>query len=603
MKKGILILLISVVFSPPCAFALDENTQTVGTYPFGRNEAVAVDSLRHLSFNSSGGAVVIYDIGNASAPVKLSESIQQNNLVFDLDYDSVRQLLYVSAGDLIVYDVSNPNIPVEISRLIQDSTALQPFSAIYSAIEGDILYTVGGISFHAINISNPTNPVLRGSISFDPVITGGLSLGLNGIAVKDSILYITGTQRDVRAIKYDIATNTFTYLADSGWSSSSGRNPFVVGNQLFFSSSRGGLARVELPITGPIIDNTVDFPSYSALVATQDNVGYVTRYVNTNYNLDVVDITNPIDLPVLASFSIPSFTVSVAATEQTAVVLTRYADTHLYDVSNIYAPVDVATLKFPTSFTRIHVDNNIAYSVAPTYGLILLDISDKTQPRKISELTSIGPQDVAINNNLAYIVGDQNLYVTDLSDNFSPTIVNTIALIPPASAPTSLAYRIASNGKILLTAIGSEIDVFSISNPTQPTHLTRISTEPGVRGLQLVGNTAVIAAGNNLTLMDMSIPTSPKVLGTQYVFIIYNAILRGNLVYASAAREGMYIYDVSNPSNIKQLGFVNTIGTLNAIAVDGNFAFTADGYTGVQIWDISNPTNPVRTPPPSAINT
>lgn len=91
-------------------------------------------------------------------------------------------------------------------------------------------------------------------------------------------------------------------------------------------------------------------------------------------------------------------------------------------------------------------------------------------------------------------------------------------------------------------------------------------------------------------------PTNPEFVGTYEPRYIHDAYVRNDTLFAAAIYDGggLYITDVRDKNNPRQLGFIQYTGsgTHHAWAsVNGKYAFTADeiGSSGfnVKVWDIS----------------
>jgi hypothetical protein len=464
-----------------------------------------------------------------------------------------------------------------------------------------LLYTVSGENLHVVDVSNPAAPMLKGSVHFAADLTAGIGLNLNSIAAKDSNLYIGGTQIDLRVVHYDAVANTFTYVGDSGWSGSTGGSPVIAGNYLFFHSSRGGLARASLPVSG-FIDSTPVFPQYGSIVATQGQFGYALRYINASYALDIVNLADPINLPVVSSYALPTtpsytFPAAMAATDQQAVVITAYANTRILDVSDITHPAEVGTYVLDGTGTRVQVDGGYAYLAQPYAGLQILDMADITQPVKRLTIASTGYiQDVAVQGDYVFMLEGQThtVRIFNKTNPDAPLAVAEFVLTPPASAPDSGSYSVAVSGNLLMAGIGSDIQLLDISTPSQPKALGRYSASSWVRRIQIVNTTAIVADGNEMLMLDVSKPATPTVKGRFAVPIIFDARMQGNYVYAiGGSSYGLQVLNVTNPAKITQVGFASVSGTLQALAVDGNAAYVASQYSGVQVVDISVPTQPL----------
>lgn len=66
----------------------------------------------------------------------------------------------------------------------------------------------------------------------------------------------------------------------------------------------------------------------------------------------------------------------------------------------------------------------------------------------------------------------------------------------------------------------------------------------------------------------------------------------GTFVYAAVGNDGLFVIDVSDPTDPSIVGFVDP-GTATGVAVSGSFAYVADSaFDGLHAIDISDPTNP-----------
>jgi hypothetical protein len=82
-----------------------------------------------------------------------------------------------------------------------------------------------------------------------------------------------------------------------------------------------------------------------------------------------------------------------------------------------------------------------------------------------------------------------------------------------------------------------------------------------------------------------------SLLSTMTGFVPQNVVVQGQYAYV-AASTGLYIVNVSNPSNPVQVGFCSTPGSAKDVAVSGNYAYVADGSGGLRVINISNPASP-----------
>lgn len=110
----------------------------------------------------------------------------------------------------------------------------------------------------------------------------------------------------------------------------------------------------------------------------------------------------------------------------------------------------------------------------------------------------------------------------------------------------------------------------------------------------IAGNYAYIAdRSDGLYVIDVSNPSDPTKVG-QYTTAgqAYRVAVRDNYAYI-AASDGLYIFDVSIPSNPTKVGIYSNISA-EGVVVSGNYAYVTAGYFGLYVIDVSNQSNPIK---------
>ncbi|MBO8166587.1 MAG: leucine-rich repeat domain-containing protein, partial [Kosmotoga sp.] len=82
--------------------------------------------------------------------------------------------------------------------------------------------------------------------------------------------------------------------------------------------------------------------------------------------------------------------------------------------------------------------------------------------------------------------------------------------------------------------------------------------------------------------------------GPVWSFTTTNLLESGDIIVATGGSEGIFIFDVSDPSNPIQVGHLDADGYAVGVHVSGNYAYVADRKNGLVIVDITAPTNPVQ---------
>lgn len=115
------------------------------------------------------------------------------------------------------------------------------------------------------------------------------------------------------------------------------------------------------------------------------------------------------------------------------------------------------------------------------------------------------------------------------------------------------------------------------------------------RAIAVQGNYAYVGEGPSLTILDISAPASPTVVGKTPSLpdIVRGVAIAGNYAYVADGKHGLRVVDISIPAEPEEVGFSNTFGYAEDVAVAGNYAYVAVGG-GLRVIDISTPTSPME---------
>lgn len=114
---------------------------------------------------------------------------------------------------------------------------------------------------------------------------------------------------------------------------------------------------------------------------------------------------------------------------------------------------------------------------------------------------------------------------------------------------------------------------------------------PGIaKRVQVIGNIAYVAIGDQLQIVDITDSSNPVIKGT-YIGTVNYVTVVGTFAYVCGDASGLKILDISNPAQPVQTGSFIT-GAVESIVVVGNYAYIPDPINGLQIIDITNPAQP-----------
>ena len=157
---------------------------------------------------------------------------------------------------------------------------------------------------------------------------------------------------------------------------------------------------------------------------------------------------------------------------------------------------------------------------------------------------------------------------------------------------------------LLLYGEGTVLQIADADNPEDLQPLAEVETGFMVNFIDILDNGQMAAVADRdkwISLIDIADPASPSLLGRYEVEdgrIPYGVAFGpadSNKLYAAVGPAGLWVIDISNPSNPTLDGAYIQPGTdfVFDVEVLGDFAFLADDLEGVTAIDVSDPENPV----------
>ena len=249
----------------------------------------------------------------------------------------------------------------------------------------------------------------------------------------------------------------------------------------------------------------------------------------------------------------------------------------------------IAFLAIPGAPHDIDVVDGYAYIAAISGGLRIVDVRDPTHPVEVGALPwPVRAYGVAIDGNYAYIADFRSgLRVVDIANPAAPVQVG--ALDTPG-LPIDVAF---SAGYAYVADRLSGVRIIRVDNPGQPVEVASIVTPDEALSVDVVGGFAYTAAYTaGLVSSDVHDPSAPETLSTFPTSRAYGIRVSGSNAYVADGGYGLWIIDVSAPSNPRQVGRYDTPGWARSLRIAGNLVYVADWTHGISVVDASNPSQP-----------
>jgi hypothetical protein len=609
----------------------------------GHIGGVALDGA--YAYFAEGGGLSVLDISNALAPTRIARLPLP--AIAEGVHASGNHVYIAASDGLYIADVSNPAAPklagsyatpgqAQVVRVV-GTRAYVTAKGVYSSTSGDYV----GKGLLIVNVSDPALPTLLGRYETsdfpdDVQVVGNLAYlthydgfvgGVQILNISDPANIVplgnyTTPSKDNAAIDVVNGTAYIAYYDESARNGglqivnvSNPANPTllgsyqtptfvlgvrVVGSVAYLAAyTRLVLLNISTPATPTLISQYQLSGGAEALSDALQVAGGFAYLPTESYaheqtaGVQIVDVSTPAN-PTPRGIYRTLWAVGQAGRRDSirlagslGYAQTTGAIVRSFDATAPTTPTLVSTTA-PTRSYDLAIVGSLLYNAVGKGGLQIFDISNPITPTLRGSYTAADLTDSPVNvtDNRAYVVGDFKLMILDVSNPNNPTFLGQYSAI-------SVPHSIKVVGTLAYIASDFGLDIIDVSNPSNPTQRGHYSA--GVtNAVQLVGQRAYIAAqgiydsqqgliGNGLEIVDVSDPTSPKLLGRYTTPDATEALqVVGTRAYVVDA-EGVYVIDVSDPANPTLLTTYHTPGSPIGIEISGDLIYIADGGGGLQI--------------------
>ncbi|AZZ36029.1 hypothetical protein CIK05_04225 [Bdellovibrio sp. qaytius] len=281
---------------------------------------------------------------------------------------------------------------------------------------------------------------------------------------------------------------------------------------------------------------------------------------------------------------------------------TNWVSMQLGGISAAATISGTALANFAGATTAV-VSGTYAYIVG-NQQLSIVDVSDRQAPVLVKTISNAGFGDyVAVYGNYVYINGASKIYPVDVTTKTNP-VVGTNVINAAFASITAMKVQ----GSYLYLGATSRLSIVDLSTPATPSlagsvlDSTRLS---GSKSIAITGNYVVMSAStyNGITIIDVSTKTAPSITVGAYLNGMSGAasvVVSGDGNYAYVTCPGsnrLYVVDITNKA--VPAAYQNVTSTLyfqgiRYLAIKDNRIFTG-GSTSVNTndnmvtLDITNP--------------
>lgn len=243
----------------------------------------------------------------------------------------------------------------------------------------------------------------------------------------------------------------------------------------------------------------------------------------------------------------------------------------------------------------IVVQGDRAYIASNEEGLLILDVSQPTVPTLLGAYNVMGwAYDVRVHDGHTYIATGHGMHIVDQDNNLvgafsfptkTPGIMLDIAVVGTTAYVSTLDYDIETY------EAESTLLIYDISTPTEPLLLGSYHPEATINQIDVVGSIVYMemleANQINLYIVDASDPAEPVLLTTYQSITDFH--VDQTTVHLTSS-NGLTVLDVSNPASPVVVG-VNPSIFGGDLEVDDNKAYVNAPYGLLSIFDVNPGSN------------
>ena len=249
----------------------------------------------------------------------------------------------------------------------------------------------------------------------------------------------------------------------------------------------------------------------------------------------------------------------------------------------------------------LDVQNNLAYIAASTEGMYILDVSQKSTVVELSHLPLPGnATEVIVDGGIAYVAAEEFVHTVDISNPADPILLDSYETL------VGMGYDLVKQGDTLFVADALDVAILDVADPKNIQEVDLIGPFNRARAVDLYGGVLVIGSNNGILTFQASSVSPTGILDFEYVRSHYpnhfndlqswDVRVDDKIAYIAGGPDGFYTLDVSNPYEPEVLDhFEIPSGQIaRKLEKSGHFIYctTTDGLF---VFDVSDPSNIVES--------
>jgi hypothetical protein len=315
-----------------------------------------------------------------------------------------------------------------------------------------------------------------------------------------------------------------------------------------------------------------------------------------NGGLEIIDLTFPSDPTKISTWNDTTgvgYGVDCQVINNTDLAFVAYAEGGLkiINFTNPYNIQKIGEYSGWGTVVDVIVENTTAYLCSYTFGLVILDVSDPTQPELISYYDDDEGNciDVAVEDSIVLLAEEYDgINILSASPIESPSLITKFF-------DSGLANKIVTRGNLAFVADRfAGLEIFDISNYSNPQKIGQFNY-PNMAVLDIVikDNIAILSSfDKGLHFINISQPDNP-ILITKWDegYYIQTAALQEDYLYLGTINQTIVTLNISNLTQIETSSFYNLpLGytVVQELVTNNDTLFMGSYNDALVVFDITN---------------
>jgi len=567
--------LLCLVASSALALPDSLHCRLVGTLEFAEQMSatacVASDGYCYVGGELSSGQICVLDVSDTA---DIHVAGRTRTAAGDVISAIVKSGNYLCAsswdGELVVVNVQDPTHPVQAGHQnFGDTMGLD------IAVSGAHAYLAEDFGLRVVNIADPAHPATVARLPLGWCSSIAASSQYAFLIADETLLTVVDIQNPANPILRGTLS-----LTGVGWGFD-----LALKNSCVFIATDAGLEVVDVSDPG----NPTEAAFLELEQTTNIEVSGNNAWLGGFGVLYLVDISDPADPRTVARSN--EFNTGPGDALSVAGSFVYNADPEEFRVLayTTGGPVLTGHVGQWRSF-GVWYQDSLAYVAAGSDGLKIVNCANPRSPSVLGTFLCSHAMDVCVKDTFAYVADDTLLRVVKVKDPHNPSQVSSLRI-------RNEVYGVCVAGNYAyLAALDSGLRVVSISNPANPV-LTGFTYAPRDAEDVFVRDTLAFVADmvTGLRIISIANPSQPRQIGSydDSLGLTYCVHVQGNYAYCADDAAGLRVIDITDPAAPHKAGELELGIELTGVLVRDSLAYVTD-WNDFFVVDVSDPASPAQ---------